>query len=337
MGALTGDFVFVGDLGRPDLLETAAGMSGVKETGSIKLFDSTATFLGLDDHLQVWPAHGAGSACGKSLGVPQPTVGYERQYNAALQHVADREDFVRFILDDIYLLYFGRTKVQNRDGVPLLGELPAPRLLSTSEVESIDGRKTVVLDTRSWDEFRKGHLDGALFASPGPAFHGVVGSYLNPDDEIVLVAKMDAVDGIVRGLVRIGLDNVAGMVTPATLAEVGALLATTPEVTADELARKLEQGGAFVLDVRGAAELGVGSVSDEAVNIAHTRLPRELDRVPEDRPVLVHCASGVRSAAATAYLRRQGRDAVNIAGGYGAWSKCEASCATQPQLEGGVA
>jgi hydroxyacylglutathione hydrolase len=127
MGIASGDFVFVGDLGRPDLLETAAGVAGAREPSARRLFDSTKRFLALDDHVQVWPGHGAGSACGKALGaVPQSTVGYERRFNAGLSF-DEEQSFVDAILDGQPEppIYFARMKELNKSGVPILGDPPS--------------------------------------------------------------------------------------------------------------------------------------------------------------------------------------------------------------------
>ena len=127
-------------------------------------------------------------------------------------------------------LYFGRMKVQNRDGVPLLGRLPQPEQLDGDALKAgIDGRR-VIVDTREWKEFSGGHLPGALFAPLDGSFHGVVGSYVKPEDEIVVVAETAALETVVRELVRIGLDRVVSFVAPETLCRSGLSLETTPEV-----------------------------------------------------------------------------------------------------------
>ena len=323
MGMLSGDFVFVGDLGRPDLLETAAGVPGVKEASARSLYDSTQTFLQLEDFLQVWPAHGAGSSCGKALGaVPQSTVGYERRFNPALGFGEEEQPFVDYILADQPEppLYFGRMKVQNRDGVPRLGELPQPTELDLGRAQLLDPEAVTILDMRSWSAFRQGHLPGALYVPDGAAFFTVAGSYVQPESHIVLVSNPDEVELHSRRLVRIGIDRVMSFVTPKTV-ELVEHLEVVPEVSPSELNHELRELGAQVLDVRRAAEVEAGKISDEAIQIAHTRLPRHVNQLDTHRPVYVHCASGVRSAAATAYLRRQGFDAINLRGGFAAWRR----------------
>jgi hydroxyacylglutathione hydrolase len=282
--------------------------------------------MALPDYLQVWPAHGAGSVCGKALGaVPQSTVGYERISSPILKLVGDEQRFV----DDILSgqpeppLYFARMKVLNRDGVPVLGHLPQPPLVQdlSNRPELTDPKLAVVVDTRPWNEFRRGHLPGALHAVPGKMFPMVVGSFVRPEEPIVLVCDSLRSDELVRDLVRIGYDQILAVVPPTALAAYPELV-QEPEETVQGLARAAESGAALVLDVRGASEHAAGAVKG-SLNTAYTRLPRALATLPRERRILVHCASGGRSAAATAYLRREGFDAMNVEGGFGAWRKAD--------------
>ncbi len=153
MGVVTGDFVFVGDLGRPDLLESAAGVEGMARPSAHTLWKSARRFLeDLPDWLQVWPAHGAGSACGKALGaVPQSTVGYERRFNPALRAASDEHRFVNFILEGQPEppTYFARMKKENRDGPAVLGGLPQPRELTDGAHLAAASANAQVLDVRS--------------------------------------------------------------------------------------------------------------------------------------------------------------------------------------------
>ena len=320
IGIATGDFVFVGDLGRPDLLESAAGQVGVKEGFARQLHKSAEGFMDLPDYLQVWPAHGAGSACGKALGaVPMSTVGYEKRFNASLAHAGQEQKFVDFILSGQPAppLYFARMKQQNRDGVPLLGPVPQPHQLSTADLAAIDGRKVAIVDTRAWDTFRRGHLPGSLWSPTTVQFPMVTGSYIEPKDEIVLVCEPHLVDELTRVLVRIGLDRVIGWVSPADVAG-SATLETTPEITPEKF--KGHETERPVLDVRNEHEHAAGAIRG-SLNIAHTRLPPRVEELPRDEPIVCHCRSGVRSAAATAYLRREGFDVTNLAGGFMAWER----------------
>jgi hydroxyacylglutathione hydrolase len=326
MGMVTGDFVFVGDLGRPDLLESAAGYEGVAEGFAHDLFRSTRVFLEQADHVQVWPAHGAGSACGKALGaVPQSTVGYERRFNSMLRMAGDEAGFVRSILagQPEPPVYFARMKAWNRDGVPLLGAVPTPRRLAAGEIAAALGEGLVPIDLRPQPEFVARHLPGSLWSMLGPAFLMAIGSYCEPSDRFLIVCDEAQLDRVVRNLVRIGLDGVVAWVDPATLATFfaeGGPSAALPQITVDELAERLDAGTLpALLDVRRQSEFEAGAIVG-AVNVPHTRLLPRIDEVPAAEPIAIHCQSGMRSTMAAAALRRRGRAVVNVAGGYGAWA-----------------
>ena len=214
IGIATGDFVFVGDLGRPDLLEQAAGMHGVQEPSARQLFGSLPRFTDLQDYLQVWPAHGAGSTCGKALGaVPTTTVGYEKLYNASLGAASGGEDaFVHAILSGQPepQMYFARMKRDNKLGAPVLGALPQPRKLTASELKVMAEREDVlIVDTRlDRSSFMLKHIPGSLYAPINKTFNTVVGSLLvDETTPLVLIAEGDQVEEAVRDLVRIGYDN----------------------------------------------------------------------------------------------------------------------------------
>jgi hydroxyacylglutathione hydrolase len=331
IGIATGDFVFVGDLGRPDLLEQAAGMHGVQEDSARTLFRSLPKFRELQDHLQVWPAHGAGSTCGKALGaVPTTTVGYEKLYNASLAAADGGEDaFVDAILDGQPepQMYFARMKRDNRDGVPLLGALPTPPALTARELaQKADDGETLVVDTRlDRSGFMAKHVPGALYAPMDKSFNTVVGSLVVDETApIVLVVEGDHVGEAVRDLVRIGYDNVVGYATPDTLAryvEDGGETASIPEITFEDVAQRRDEDGVAVVDVRFASEYAGGHVPG-SVNASYTRLPEYApERLPSGRTLLVHCASGARSAAASAYLAREGYDVAYVNGAFGDYAE----------------
>jgi hydroxyacylglutathione hydrolase len=329
MGIVSGDFVFVGDVGRPDLLETAVGERGAMRPAARTLFRSLPRFLELPDHLQVWPAHGAGSACGKALGaVPTSTVGYERRFNAALLAASEGEDaFVDYVLAGQVEPppYFARMKRWNRDGVPLLDELPRPERLPVSELLRAAARTGgVVVDARrERREFMAAHLPGSLYAASGPGFPTVVGSYVG-DEPIFLVAHPGDVDGIVRDLVRVGLDDVLGYADARTLAadEVRARTRSTPVVTMVELDALRRRDDHVTVDVRSAAEYRERHVP-AALNVPHTQLAGRLDEIPRDRTLLVHCGTGKRAASAAALLERAGRNVVVVDDRLENWSAAE--------------
>jgi hydroxyacylglutathione hydrolase len=326
MGMLTGDFVFVGDLGRPDLLETAAGIEGAREPAARNLYASTKRFLDLPDFLQVWPAHGAGSACGKALGaVPVSTVGYERRVSPAIAASERGEQaFVDYILagQPEPPLYFANMKRLNKVGPPILGKLPSPPCLTATQVADLAADPAVqIVDTRDRQAFFRGHVPRSFYAPVNKAFPTVIGSLLDPDREIVLLAEPPRVDEAVRAMIRIGYDHIVGWTPVETLDELragGMALETIESIGFEEFERRRSRSPVTVLDVRGASEYAQGHVPG-ALNIAHTRLRARLPEVPRKTPVYVHCLSGARAAAAVAFLAHEGVPVVDVDGNFADW------------------
>jgi len=319
IGLVSGDFVFVGDLGRPDLLESAAGVAGQMEPSARSLFHSVTRFLDLPEFTQIWPAHGAGSACGKALGaVPSSTVGYELRHNAAIAAARRGEDFfVASILEGQPEppLYFATMKRLNKVGPPVLGSLPLPLQLTPAQVEeTLDRESTVIVDTRrDRGAFMARHLEGSLFAPLNTTFPTIVGSYVRHDEAILLVIEEGRVEEAVRDLVRIGFDSVVGFIPPEMLdeARLAKRLRQTPVTDFTEVQQAQGRPGTTVLDVRRAAEYAEGHVPG-AINIAHTRLLDRLGEVPQDGTIFVYCRSGARASAATSLLEREGRKATHV-------------------------
>lgn len=313
MGIATGDFIFVGDVGRPDLLESAAGQMGIMEPSARSLSRSLRAFHGKPEYLQVWPGHGAGSACGKALGaVPQSTMGYELRFNDALKLATDEDAFVESILsgqpEPPY--YFARMKHDNRHGPKVLNGLPEPKELGVREIP--DG--AVVIDTRAWEAYREGHLEGSLSIVCDKLFSTVAGAFVEPEQEIVLVIGSESLEDTIRMLVRIGLDRIVGYVEPEVLRDHDGLT-QVQEIDVHELDADEER---VVLDVRNASEFGEGRLPG-AVNVSYLQLSKRMHEVPDGKPVYVHCKSGFRSARAVSYLKKHGIHAVNVTGGYMAW------------------
>lgn len=313
MGIVTGDFVFVGDVGRPDLLESAAGMKGMMEPSARKLGESLRKFHDKPDYLQLWPGHGAGSACGKALGaVQQTTVGYEKRFNEALKQATDEDEFVRSILsgqpEPPY--YFARMKRDNRMGPPVLGDLPVPSQYSVDDIP----QDSLVIDTRPWETFCKGHLPGALSIMPNMFFSTVAGAFVEPEQRIFLVADQEVIKEAVRMLIRIGLDQIVGWIDPEDLGRTDGLISTN-EIDVEAI-HSMED--AVIVDVRNISEFEEGHLPG-ATNIAYLQLPKRLDEVPTGKPIYVNCRSGFRSARAVSYLEKHGFDATNIQGGFLEW------------------
>jgi hydroxyacylglutathione hydrolase len=333
MGIATGDFVFVGDLGRPDLLESAVGVRGAMASAAQTLHRSVQTLAPVDDFVQVWPGHGAGSACGKALGaVPVSTFGYERRTSPALRKADEGlEAFVSFILRDQPEppLYFARMKQLNRQGPPLLGRLPEPPRLDADALAR-RASDVQVVDTRDdRHAFLRAHCPGSFHAPLTRAFPTIVGSMVEADRPMVLIVDEARLDEAVRALVRIGYDHIAGWAPRDVLDALpasGVALRSLPSIDIGEFERRRQAGQALVLDVRGAAEYAVRHVPG-AVNIAHTRLLAHLadGSFHPDGQVLVHCASGVRAAAAAALLARHGIDVVHVDGEFASWQPADAA------------
>ena len=327
IGLLSGDFVFAGDLGRPDLLESAAGITGMMKPSARQLYQSVQGFLKLPDFVQVWPGHGAGSACGKALGaVPMTTVGYERRISPALAASTRGEQaFVEYILADQPEppFYFADMKRLNKVGPPVLRTLPTPRLMATRELAALVGRaETQIIDTRpDRRAFFAGHVPGALYAPFDRTFPTVVGSLLDPRQPIVLLIAESQLDVAVRMLIRIGYDHIAGWAPVSIIDDLqaaGMVLATTDSIDFGEFERRRSREPLVVLDVRTATEYHTRHVPD-ARNIAHTRLRAHDITVPGGPLIYVHCRSGARAAAAAAYLERRGASVVHVDGDFAAW------------------
>lgn len=325
---LSGDFIFVGDVGRPDLLESAAGQAGVMEPSARQLYASLRATATLPDHIQILPAHGAGSACGKALGaVPVSVMGYERRFNGALREaLAGEEDaFVKDILSGQPEppLYFARMKRDNKIGPALLpdGALPKPRRLDADDFTALVKQgKHALLDLRSdRAAFMDRHVTGSLFAPlAGGKLPLVAGSYLDEIASIVLlVNNADDVEETVRQLIRIGLDKVEAWLPVREALALDEIMAQQESITTARLAEALAANpGAAVLDVRGAGEFAAGHVKG-AVNIAYTRLAARISEVPNGSPLYIHCGSGLRAAFATSFLAGEGHEVVYVNGSFG--------------------
>ncbi|MEX2610379.1 MAG: rhodanese-like domain-containing protein [Gemmatimonadota bacterium] len=325
MGVLTGDFVFVGDVGRPDLLERAAGMHGTMEDGARQLFRSLRTFAELPDFLQLWPAHGAGSACGKALGaVPQTTLGYEKLFNWAFQETSE-DAFVQRVLagQPEPPGYFARMKRVNRDGPAVLGGLPRVPRLADRRLEDLLEDDALVVDTRPVAEFAAGHAPGTIHIPLTRSFPTYAGSVLPYDRplHLVLADGGGALEEVVRDLALIGLDRFGGWCGPEALTEWASgerKLAELPGMDTEELRGRLERGNVHVLDVRSREEWRAGHIPGADL-IPLGELPRRMDELPE-RPLVVHCQTGIRSSIAASLLRAAGvEDVVAYRGSFQAW------------------
>lgn len=318
MGIFTGDFVFVGSIGRPDLLETAAGVVGSAEVGARQLYHSMRRFLKLPDHLQIWPAHGAGSACGKGLGaIPSSTVGYEKLFNPALQF-DDEASFVDYILADQpeTPFYFAVMKRVNKLGPELTKNL-TPVLAVDTKLMEVAAADYLVIDTTSSVDFAVAHVPGTINV-PAANLVQWAGFFVDYTKPAYLIADEVAVQGILRSLRSIGIDNVAGYFDASVVKSAGLRTQSYISATPEQLKERIETGEVHLVDVRAATEYREGHIASAEHHFLGTLL-RDLDSLPTNQTIVAQCLGGGRSAIATSLLQRAGFDVINMQGGYRAW------------------
>ncbi len=319
----TGDFVFVGDVGRPDLLEKAAGIKGTKEEGARQMFQSLKKFAALPDYIQVWPAHGAGSACGKALGaVPGTTVGYEKLRNWALQYGNDEQAFVDQLLANQPEppKYFAMMKHLNKVNRKLMIEVPKHPKLTREEFLSAYHNGLKVIDTRNKVEFAKAFIPGSINIQGNNSFSTWCGWFLNFQEQFVLVANDDQMEDLTRKLMRIGLDNIYGYISD--ISDLGLELDHIDIVEIDEFKTYIGKDDVQIIDVRGASEYDAGHVKGSTHVFVGT-LPENLDKIDKKKSLVVHCQSGDRSAIATSILKQAGFNNVkNYLHGMAEWGAC---------------
>lgn len=321
MGVFTGDFVFVGSIGRPDLLEEAAGMVGTAEPGARELFHSIAKFRELPDHLQIWPAHGAGSACGKGLGaIPSSTVGYEKLFNPALQF-DNEQAFVDYILSEQPEApkYFAVMKRVNREGPAILGEKSFPEKLDVNRLSGIAQTEQVV-DIIGTQAFAAAHVPGTI-GIPAATLAAWAGFLLDYDRPIHLIAGESDLPEAVRVLQKIGVDRVAGYFCAEEVANAGLRTASIVQKTPREVAAMVESGDAVIVDVRSKTERESSMIPGSEYSFLG-KLADNIGRFPKDRNYVFQCRSGGRSVIASSIAQRAGIESVfNLQGGITAWKQ----------------
>ena len=324
----TGDFVFVGDVGRPDLLEKAAGFEGTMIAGAKEMFRSLKKFKSLPDHLQVWPAHGAGSACGKALGaVPSSTVGYEKLSNWAMK-IDDEEVFIQALLEGQPEppKYFAMMKKLNKVGPKVLGSIPHPARLSVAKFVEALASDYQIVDTRDKLSFAGGHISGSLNIQDNNSFSNWAGWMLNYDKPIILIARERRVDALNRALIRIGIDNLEGYVSDFDKLEAAGLnLEILTQISVDELSK--DSTAYKIIDVRSYTEYDISHIPG-SVNIHTGHMANNIDKISGDEKLVVYCSSGDRSTIAASYLLKLGyRNIYNLSGGINSW--IQAGCQTK--------
>lgn len=331
MGIFTGDFVFVGSIGRPDLLEEAAGLQGTAEPGARDLFKSAERFKAMPDYLQVWPAHGAGSACGKGLGaIPSSTVGYEKLFNPALQF-DDEEEFVEYILADQPEApkYFAVMKRVNKTGPKVLGEGHHHSMLDVAKLSEAIETGTVV-DLTPSPEFAEGHVPGSINIPIGmlAAWAGWLVDYDRPT---YLICHPEQLEEAARVLHKIGVEEIVGGFDAREVRASGLAAEVYSTGTPADLSHAIESGDVQLVDVRSQDEWNEGHI-EQASHHFLGRLPKTIEQIPSDKKIIVQCRSGARSAIGVSVLQASGfKNVTDLTGGYMAW-KSDGLASVKPSL-----
>ncbi|GAA1050177.1 MBL fold metallo-hydrolase [Arthrobacter russicus] len=318
----SGDFVLVGDLGRPDLLDEAAGGTDTRYEGARQLFCSLREkLLTLPDYVQIYPAHGSGSACGRALGsVPSTTVGYERRFSWWGRHL-DADDESQFVIELLAgqadaPAYFGRMKRQNRNGPQVLGPRPELTELDADSVER--GLRTgalIFIDSRDPAEVHQGTVCGSLNipATGKPASYSAWA--YDPESEVselvLLAENREAAKYLRNHLVRVGIDGVRGYVT-----SLAGLPPCLPETIDPAELDALDY--ALLLDVRNLSEYQAGTIPG-ARQLSAGKVLWHQDQLPRAGTIVSFCQGGVRNSVAASTLRRAGHRVVELEGSYAAW------------------
>lgn len=307
MGIFTGDFLFVGDIGRPDLLEEAAKMKGTTEEGANAMYDSLNKLSDYADFLQVWPGHGAGSACGKSLGaVPLSTLGYERQNNWAF-NFDSKDKFIKELTNDQPEppSYFAQMKKVNKMGLPEFK-------VKDVELESSKKLTGQIFDLRSKEAFKKGFVKGSLNVPYNDKFLQFAGWYINYDEPMTIIGNPDDSTSLQKDLASIGFDNFQLIISEEQASQY--FDASYENISPEEFIELYEDKK--VLDVRSAAEYKDGNLST-AAHIHFGQLDNKDIPFNQDDTIFVHCQSGVRSAIAMSVLKARGfENVINVEKGY---------------------
>lgn len=322
---LTGDTLFIGDVGRPDL---AGGKGFTAQTMAGMMYDSLhQKLLKLDDSVEVYPAHGAGSMCGRNMSQEtSSTIGAQRKFNYALKPMS-KDEFVSMMTTDLPEApgYFPRDAEINRTGAAPLNALPRPAAFSPEEVKKFIAAEGIVLDVRSAAEFGAGHVPGSLNIGLGGQFAIWAGSLIPLTVPLVIVAESEEqVDEAVVRLARVGIENVQGYLSGGILlwAEAGLELETVPQITVGELNDLIQSQQALqIIDVRRPPEYEGGHVPRAmTAPLGNLRQNPSLTNLNRSETTAVICAGGYRSSAATSLLQQMGfSDLLNVAGGTNAW------------------
>ena len=319
MGVFTGDFVFVGSLGRPDLLEEAAGQTGTAEPGARDLFHSVQRFKELPDYLQIWPSHGAGSACGKGLGaIPSSTLGYEKLFNEGFQFESE-DEFVKYILTDQPEAppYFAIMKHVNKHGPKVIGDEGMTKKVEVSEL-STTLQAHAVIDVGLSTGFAARHVPGTINI-PTNFIARDGGWFVDYDSPLYLIAGSAMLAETIRVFREIGVDNIAGYFDAGEVIESGLAIESYENRAPEEVADQVINGDAYLVDVRRQTEWDEGHVPQASYSFLGKML-EEAGNLANDKPIVFHCRTGSRSAVACSIAQAKGiKNVINLDGGIVQW------------------
>jgi hydroxyacylglutathione hydrolase len=304
VAAFTGDTLFIGDVGRPDLRESVGNLTAKRDELARQMYRSTREkLMKLPDDVLVYPSHGAGSLCGKGLSSANvSTIGAEKLSNSALQEMTE-EAFVEFLTADQPFVpkYFGYDVELNKQGAPDYN--PSVNAVPRLEADHALDNDVLVIDARPQTSFRKGHLPGAINLMDGLKFETWLGSIVGPDEKYYLIAETEeALEKLIAKAAKIGYElNIAGGIVAKELGEE-----TSPETDVNAFTQNPD---AFtIVDIRNTGEVKTRQIFPNAISIPLPELRERAHEIPADKPVLVHCAGGYRSAAGASIIRQAVKD-----------------------------
>jgi len=318
----TGDTLFVGDVGRPDL----SGDYTPQELAAMLYASLHDKLLKLPDETEIFPAHGAGSLCGRQMSNERSsTIGKQRLTNYALQ-AKTCDEFIHLLTDSLPPRpeYFGREVELNRQGAPALDQLPPPVPVHAPEVYRLQKEGAIVLDTRPAMQFAVAHVPGSVHVALSGQYASWAARILGLDKRIILVGEeAEQLRESQLRLARVGIENVHAYLEDGIAGWIkgGYELDYIPQITVQEFVELQEQekDHIAVLDVREPGEVAGGAMAG-SIRIPLGQLAGRMDELDQNKLIVVHCAGGYRSSIATSLLRRAGfRDIANLTGGYGAW------------------
>ncbi len=321
---LTGDTLFIGDVGRPDLSKshTPQQLAGL-------MYDSLhQKLMTLPDAVLVYPAHGAGSLCGRNMRAERSsTIGTERLTNYALQ-IKGRDEFIRQMTSNLPARpdYFLEDAAINRAGATPLTELPKLKPIAAADLNAMLEHGAVALDVRPNDQFAAGHVPGSINIALSGQFASWAGAVLGLSARPVLIAETSAqLDEARLRLARVGIEDVAGYLDggPAAWQQAGFALQPLPQITVQELGSRSRDNSLLVLDVRREGEWDAGHING-ADWYPLDRFKAALPSIELNQPIAVHCKSGYRSVIACSLLQRAGyKSVINVIGGFDAWQQAQ--------------